>query len=146
MFVFALVGLAILLEKKNQAAPFTYYVQLIRGTEDDKPPLPGCRKVGPKLTGIFQSSLKWKDYWQIKLKEVALPPGHRTRVRLNNHREVEIDLSNPNLSKVTVFQDGKVVSRTISPMGQGSTLIGGDRNQNSAWFIVASRDTPAMEK
>jgi hypothetical protein len=63
-------------------------------------------------------------------------------VWLSNGREVEIDLSRRGKRTVTAFQSGRLLDRTIMPAGDAMTLIGGDRDQKSAWFIVVRRDKP----
>jgi hypothetical protein len=120
-----------------------FYVQLIRATNETKPPAPGCRPVGPKLTAAFQPVLKWKSYWELCCKEAKLTPGNAAHVRLSQGREVEIDLRTPNKRKVTSFQDGGRVDRTTSPAGTAMTITGGDRDPQNAWFIVVRRDKPS---
>ena len=63
-------------------------------------------------------------------------------MKLNADREVEIDLTEPTKRRVTAFRRDEPVARTIVPAGEGLTLIGGDRNKQSAWFIAVGRDTP----
>jgi hypothetical protein len=43
---------------------------------------------------------------------------------------------------VAAFQNGQLVDRTISPTGDMMTIIGGNRDGNSAWLIVVRRDKP----
>src|SRR5215831_483223 len=105
----------------------TYYVQLVRGTNGDKPPAPACQRAGPRLLATFRPVMKWKNYWEISCKSVTLEPGQTNRVRLGNGREVEIDLSIPKKRKVTAYQDGVVVDRTTSPLGALMSITGGDR-------------------
>ena len=121
------------------AEPAAYYVQLIRGTDQDQSPTPNGRKIHPHLAEAFHSVFKWKCYWEISSRLVELETGRATRVRLNPQREVEIDLTDPFRRAVTAFVNGKKVQRTISPRSEQRTLIGGDRDANSAWFIVVSR-------
>ena len=120
----------------------TFYVQLVRGTEKNEPPVPGCKQVGPRLAGTFCPVLKWKCYWELNRQQVAVVHGRKTRVRLGSGREAEIDLGNPQERRVTAFQDGKLVDRTISPAGEAMTIIGGNRDRKSMWFIVVRRDKP----
>jgi hypothetical protein len=63
-------------------------------------------------------------------------------VWLSNGREVEIDLRRRGKRTVTAFQNGRLVDRTIVPAGEAMAVIGGDRDQKSAWFIVVRRDRP----
>jgi hypothetical protein len=120
-----------------------YYVQLVRGTASDQPPSPGCRPVGPKLAEHFNHVFKWSHYWEICQRQVDVLPGGKARVVLTNGREVEIDLSVRDRRKVKAFQDGKPVDCAIGPIGEHMTLIGGDRDHKSVWFIVVRRDKPA---
>jgi hypothetical protein len=120
----------------------TFYVQLIRGTETTQPPVPGCKQVGPKLAGTFRPVFKWKGYWELNRQQVAVVPGHAARVRLGNGREAEIDLRNPKQRRVSAFQNGQLVERTISPTGEAMTIIGGNHDGKSVWFIVVRRDKP----
>jgi hypothetical protein len=121
----------------------TFYVQLVRGNNDDAPPEPGSRPVGMKVARHLRSALNWKNYWEVDRRQVAVCSGKTTRVCLSKEREVEIDLSNHNRRKVTAFENGKVVQRILRPVGEGMTLIGGERDAASAWFIVVRRDRPS---
>jgi hypothetical protein len=127
-----------------QSEPVAYYVQLIRGTDQEQSPAPNSKRIHPHLAGAFQSVFKWKSYWEISSRHVELEAGRATRVRLNPEREVEIDLTNPVRRAVTAFHNGKVVQRTVCPRSEERTLLGGDRDGNSAWFIVVSRNAPGQ--
>jgi hypothetical protein len=119
-----------------------YYVQLIRGTDSDQPPQAESKLVGSRLDGIFRGPLKWKSYWEVCRREVNITPGQKARLRLNSEREVEIDLSRPGKRIVRAFQKGELVDRTVGPVGEAMTLIGGKRDLGSVWFIVVRRDQP----
>lgn len=120
----------------------TFYVQLIRGTNQEDPPQPDSRRVGIKVARHLHAALNWRNYWEIKRQQVAVCCGNRARVCLSKDRAVEIDLSNRKCRRVTAFENGKVVERTVRPMGEGMTVIGGERAPDSAWFIVVRRDQP----
>ena len=122
--------------------PTTFYVQLVRGTETNRPPVPGCKRVGPRLAGTFCPVFKWKSYWELNRQQVAVAPGRKTRVLLGGGRGAEIDLGDPKQRRVTAFLDGKPVDQTISPAGEAMTIIGGNRDGKSMWFIVVRRDKP----
>ena len=124
---------------QTQRDSVTYAIQLIRGTDTDQRPEPGGQQVGSDLAATFRSVFKWKDYWQVASCQAAVTPGKITRLRLNNERGVEIDLTAPGKRRVAALWKGAIVGRAICPVGKGLTLIGGDRDQNSAWFIVVRR-------
>jgi hypothetical protein len=86
--------------------------------------------------------LKWKNYWEICQRKAEVIPDRATMVWLSNGREVEIDLRRRGKRTVTAFQNGRLVDRTIVPVREAMTLIGGDRDQKSAWFILVRRDKP----
>jgi hypothetical protein len=121
----------------------TFYVQLVRGNNDDAPPQPGSRPVGIKVARHLRAALNWSNYWELNRRQVAVCSGRATRVCLSKEREVEIDLTSWNRRKVTAFENGRVVQRSSRPAGEGMTLIGGERDPESAWFIVVRRDQPA---
>jgi hypothetical protein len=120
----------------------TFYIQLVRGNNEDAPPEPGSRPVGIKVARHLRSALNWNNYWEIKRCQVAVCSGKVARVCLSKGREVEIDLTKGKCRKVTAFENGRVVQRMSRPAGEGMTLIGGERDGASAWFIVVRRDPP----
>ena len=120
----------------------TFYVQLIRGTDTEQPPMLGSKCVGPKLAKTFGPVFRCKGFWEINRQQVAVPPGKAKRVQLGNGREAEIDLRNPKQRRVAAFQNGQLVERTISPAGEAMTIIGGNHDGKSMWFIVVRRDKP----
>lgn len=121
----------------------TFYIQLVRGNNDDAPPQPGSRPVGIKVARHLRGPLNWKNYWEINRRQISICSGNATRFCLSNEREVEIDLSNRKCRKVTAFENGKVIQRAMRPTGEGMTVIGGERDAASAWFIVVRRDPPS---
>jgi hypothetical protein len=124
--------------------PSTYYVQLIRGSEQEQAPEPGSRRVGPKLAGRFECMFHCHSYWEICQEKVEVLPGRVAHVRLRNDREVQIDLTQPGKRRVSAFRKGRLMDRTVEPAGDDMTLIGGDRDQNSHWFVVVRRDKPGI--
>jgi hypothetical protein len=143
--VFAvLLALALAWYSRTRADTVTYGVQLIRGTDTDHRPETGDRQVAPDLAARFRSVFKWKDYWQIASCEAKATPGKITRLRLNSERGVEIDLTHAGKRSIAALWKGSIVGRAICPSGEGLTLIGGDRDQNSAWFIVVHRKASAQ--
>jgi len=119
----------------------TFYVQLVRGNNEEAPPQPGSRPVGMKVARHLKP-LNWRNYWELNRRQVAVCSGNATRVCLSNGREVEIDLTDHGHRRVTAFENGKVIQRISRPSGEGMTVIGGERDQESAWFIVVRRDRP----
>jgi len=127
---------------KVRPDPLTFYVQLIRGSDEEAPPSAGSRRVGSRLAETFHSVFRLRNFWEMDRQEVALAPGQKTKVRLTLEREVEIDLRRPEFRRVTGFQNGEAVDRVVRPRGEAMTIIGGNRDGKSVWFIVVRRDRP----
>jgi hypothetical protein len=138
----AMVGLAGLASAADK--PMVYYVQLIRCSDQDRAPEPGSRRIGPKLTERFECVFRCKTYWEISQEKLEVMPNRSARVRLRNGRDVEIDLKQPGKRRVATFYNGRLIDRTVEPTGENMTLIGGDRDQASHWFIVVRRDKPSL--
>lgn len=119
-----------------------HYVQLIRGDDEDKPPGPDAKVVGTRLSTRLRPLFRWKSYWEIQHQRVDVSPGGKTKVKLNREREVEIDLTEPGKRKVTVSQSGKELARSIRKAGEAMTIIGGERDARSVWFVVVRVDKP----
>src|ERR1051325_3494757 len=73
----------------------TFYVQLIRGSDSDKPEDPACKPVGAKLGKILRGVFRWKDYCEVKRKTVTLSKDKVARLHLTAERELEIKLLDP---------------------------------------------------
>ena len=144
LVIIVLAGLALGQVATSGEKPLVYYVQLIRCFDKDQAPQPGSKRVGPKLAQKFQCVFRCKSYWEINRQKVELVPNHVARARLGNGREVEIDLTQPGKRRVSTFHEGHLIDRTIEPVGESMTLIGGDRDQTSHWFIVVRHDKPGL--
>ncbi len=127
---------------KNDGAPLKYYVQLVRGNDKDTPPSPDARVIGPKLSQHFHTVFRWQSYWEIHREEVELKAGEKKRVRLSNEREAEIDLTQAGIRRVIAFENGETISSTSQSIGDAMSIVGGDRDAKSVWFIVVRRDPP----
>ncbi len=138
----ALMGLVLVTAAKAGEKPLIYYVQLIRCSDQDQSPEPGSKRVGSKLSERFQCVFRCKSYWEISQQKVEVTPSHFVRAHLSNGREVEIDLTQPGKRKVSAFYNGRLIDRTVEPASENMTLIGGQRDQTSHWFIVVRRDKP----
>ena len=123
----------------------TYHVQLVRGNNEAKPPDAASKPIGPRLSNELSRVFAWKSYWEVSRHQVEIRPLTKTKLKLSAEREVEIDLTVPGKRKVIAYSDGKPVTEITRPVGQKMTIIGGDRDPHSAWFIVVRRDKPSEE-
>ena len=126
-----------------EAEKVTYYVQLVRGTEDASPPSSDSKPIGPKIAKRLSPVFRWNHYWEMARKDVAVKRGEKKLVQLAPQRSVEIDLTNLAKRQVTAFEGKKPVYKVVNPIGSDMTVIGGDRSTNGSWFIIVRRDKPA---
>ena len=140
--VLALIALSFVGPAPTPNSHIRYYIQLVRATDSNQPPQSSSRPVRAKLATTFQGALRWKHYWEICRREVNVSLGGTVNLLLPNQRAVEIDLTRPGKRATVAFQNGKPVDGTVVPMGEAFTLIGGNRDDSTAWFIVVRRDKP----
>ena len=133
--------LAAQLASAAQEEGMTFYLQLIRGTDDDAPPTPQARLVGPKLGRRLQM-FRWKNYWEIKRQTVHIKVGAKTRQRMTPNREVEIALTTPHDMTVCIFTDGHLSRKRTQAALAAFYIAGGDDAAAQPWFIVVRRDMP----
>ncbi len=119
----------------------TFYVQLIRGTDERTPPSPEARLVGPEL-GRRLHVFKWKNYWEISRRTVVLKPGAKSRQRLTPQRELEISLTSPQEMTVAIYTDGQLTRRREQAADTAFYIAGGDHDSAQCWFIVVRRNKP----
>jgi hypothetical protein len=143
LLAFALIAPGIAVGGEEEKT--TYYVQLIRGNDEGKPPESGAKAIGPKLSRSLRAAFRWKSYWEIKRQKVEVAAGTKARITLSKERAVEIDLSEPSKRTVTAFSNEKPVCITTQPAGKSMTIMGADRGSKSSWFIVVRRDKPSTD-
>jgi len=123
----------------------TFYLQLIHGTDGDKPPASDARAAGPQISRRLQM-FKWKNYWEMARQTVVIAAGGKTRQRMSPKREVEIALNAPGEMTVCIYADGKLTRRRKQSLDTPFFIAGGDKEDNQAWFIVVRRDKPPGEQ
>lgn len=100
-------------------------VQLVRGSNDAQAPEPGTT-IGPRVAAQLRPLFSWANYWEINRQQIPVASGEKVRVRLNSHREVEIDLTTRGERTVAAFSNSEPVPRLAEPIGGRMTIIGGD--------------------
>jgi hypothetical protein len=120
----------------------TLYLQLIRGTDSDKPPAADARLAGPELSRRL-NMFKWKNYWEINHRTVLLDSGDKTRQRMSDEREVEIVRNAPHEMTVSIYTHGKLTRRRVQSLDTPFYIAGGgDKDSSQSWFIVLRREKP----
>jgi hypothetical protein len=124
--------------------PVVFYAQLISATDRDVQDA-SWRPIGPKLSNRHGPNYRWKKYWEDSRQTLNVPPGKRTRVRLNPEREVEIELRAKGDSEIRHFNNGKLVHKTKQSTQSKMSIVGGTRENDESWFVVIRRDKPTID-
>ncbi len=145
IFSCVMILAATILAAATEATTQSLHIQLIRATDDAAPPTQGSKVAGPKLAAEFGKLFKARHYWIVESKAVEVKTGHESVFRLNAQREVKIDLTKPGQRRVTAISNGKPSTRVCNSLTAPMSLIGGERDGTSLWFIVVRRDKPSTE-
>lgn len=122
--------------------PQIFYVQLIRGSNDEKPPEAKAKPVGPKLSQILTPVWRWKHYWEVSQHEVKVTPGKVTKLPLKV-RDLELQLLPEEQLESRLFEKGKLVRTSRQKVDLARPVVmGGSPNDNNAWFVVVRKDKP----
>ena len=125
--------------------PVVIYAQLIRGTDQEAPQNVAWKPVGPKLSHQLCPKFRWKNYWEISRKTLSVHSGKVTRVRLNEEREMEIELLAKEESEIRLYTAGKLMRKSRQSLQSKMTIMGGGWEDKDCWFIVVRRDKPSVD-
>jgi hypothetical protein len=120
--------------------PFS--VQLIRGSDSDKPDDPAWKPVEAKLDKNLRAVFRWRYYWEVKRESVSLLPDKVVRLHLTSEREVELKLLDPPNTQIRLFYKGELTRCSHQPIKDHICVLGGDQKSGESWFVVVSRVKP----
>jgi len=130
------------LRAADDAQKITFYVQLVRGSDSEKPDDPAWKPVGAKLDSKLRAVFRWKNYWEVKREAVTLSKDKVARRRLTRDREVEIRLLDPPNTQIRLFNRGALTRCSHQPIGEHMSILGGESKTGECWFVVVRRDKP----
>jgi hypothetical protein len=120
-----------------------YYVQLVWGTNHQKPAAAEFRPVGPKLKAELGRIFQWQQYWEANYKELVVQSGKASRIRLSPECEVEIELVSPTDRETRIFGKGILVTQCRRKIHcQNLSIHGGSTEAGGSWFVVVREDKP----
>ena len=121
-----------------------YYVQLIKATNEPKPPAKGAKQIGTNL-GERLSALRWKYYWEVQRREATVIDTKSQKVQLDGERAVELAPKADGKIEVRLYRDGAVARKSSHRVHDHMMAIfGGDEREN-AWFVVVRREEPQYQ-
>ncbi|MBM3880916.1 MAG: hypothetical protein FJ387_14555 [Verrucomicrobia bacterium] len=133
---------------EGQAEELRLQVQLIWGTDRDKPPDPSYRMLEDRLKKKLARVFKWKHYFEISDQKTTLVPKEVKRLKLRNHSEIEVRCDDPAILEIKLFGEGKwtkTMRQSVKALEQGElAVLAGDAkdSRSDAWFVIVSLNTP----
>jgi hypothetical protein len=134
---------------KPQPEPLSahYYLQLIWGTNHQKPVEADFRPVGPKLKAELSGVFQWQQYWEAKYQEVTVRQGKPARVRLSPDCEVEVEVIPPEYRETRIYGKGVLVTRSRRKIHcRNMAIHGGTTETGGSWFVVVREDKPTSSE
>jgi hypothetical protein len=118
----------------------TFDVQLIWGTDGEKPKDKPFREVDPKFKDKLKSVFKWKNYYEVNRQALSIPKDGQQRLRLSDKCDIQVqDLGNSRV-EVRLFGEGRPVVKKAQPVAAGESIVlAGDLWNDTAWFVVLQR-------
>lgn len=127
----------------GEKSSLTLYVQVIRGTNSEKPQDPAWKPVGQKLSKRLSPVFRWKSYWEVGLHEVAVEKGKPNKVRLNDLRRLEIEKIQDNQLEFRLYRKDQLTRKSKHNVKSlDMAIIGGSGDDDSCWFVVVRREPP----
>jgi len=133
-----------------RAAGLELKAQLVWGTDDQKPKDATFKELDPKIKKKLRSVFKWKNYFEINARKIALPGNGTKKVRMSPKCELELRLADEATLEVKLFGEGrwaKTFRQSVKALQQGqlAVLAGDDKDKyGDAWFVIIT--APASAK
>jgi hypothetical protein len=113
-----------------------FEVQLIWGTNGEKPADKNLKEVEPRITEALKGIFKWKNYFEVTQMNVVASKTIQ-RLKLSDKCQVEIQNLGNSTVQIKLLGEGKCVHTRKEPITPGKliTIAGEDKN-DTAWFVV----------
>jgi hypothetical protein len=113
---------------------------LIWGTDGARPDDPELKDLDVDTREKLRAVFKWKHYYEVSRKDIALSGGAAKRVRLSPKCEVAVQSLGKSTVEVKLFGDGKLVVTKKQVMSPGELLVlAGEDKNDTAWFVALNR-------
>ncbi len=135
------LGLVLFGTSQGTAAGETLFqVQLIWGTDGEKPKDKPLKEVDPKFQEKLRGVFKWKNYYEVNRQPLTLGKSAAQKLKLSDKCEIQVqDLGNSRI-EVGLFGEGKPVVRKAQAVAPGEMIVlAGDSKNDTAWFVVLVR-------
>jgi hypothetical protein len=120
----------------------TLYVQVIWGTDQDKPAGTNYRQVGSKLGGRLSPVFRWKYYWETERRKVHVDPKKVTKVLLARQRTLEIERLKSGDMEIRLLRRSGLVTKARQASNGRMVILGGEDSSKDSFFVVVRPDEP----
>lgn len=118
------------------------FVQVIWGTDQDRPAGKTYQAIGPKLSAKLSPVFRWKHYWETERKQVVLESEKITKVSLGNQRTIEIERLKSGETEVRLFRRTGLLTKNRQPGTARMIIVGGEDSTRDSYFVVVRADEP----
>lgn len=119
------------------AGETVYQVQLIWGTNGDKPKDKALKEVDPQLQKKLKGVFKWKNYFEVNKKALSVPKETAQRLTLSDKCDIEVEDLGSSRAEVRLFGEGTLVLKKAQTVVPGEMIVvAGNSKDDTAWFVV----------
>ncbi len=124
------------------AEPSFVYVQVVRGSDHERPQGTNYRAVGPKLIGKLSPVFRWKNYWETERQKVEVRTASVTKVPLANQRSLELERLKTGELEVRLFRRSGLVTKARQASNERMAILGGEEAGKDSFFVIVRPDAP----
>jgi hypothetical protein len=121
----------------SAAGEATFQVQLIWGTNGEKPKDTQLKDVEPKLQERLKGVFKWTNYYEVTRKPLSVPKDAAQKLKLSDKCDIQVqDLGSARI-EIRLFGEGNLVVKKVQNVVPGEVIVlAGDSKNDTAWFVV----------
>jgi hypothetical protein len=118
-----------------RAADLKLEARLIWGANDDKETV-AYKPVDPELSGKLHRMFKWKNYYEITNKTAGIALNQSRDLKMSDACTIRVKNLGATQVEVSCIGQGKQVHKgTYTLVPPQWLVLGGNGNDNTAWFI-----------
>lgn len=124
-------------EKSAVSGETLFQVQLIWGTNGEKPKDKDLKDVDPKIQGRLKGVFKWSDYYEVCRKPLSVPKNAAPKLKLSDKCEIQVQDLGGSRVEIRLFGEGTLIEKKAQAIVPGEMIIlAGDGENATAWFVV----------